>query len=231
MFRFPRPTAIGQLRFGGRLGWARGAIGALIGVALAAVFGLTVPDAYHWPWIVAPVGASAVLVFAVPASPLAQPWPVFGGNMLAALTGLVVGHVIGLPVLAAGISVGLAIAAMTYARCLHPPGGACAILGALAASSPGGGWMSLLLPLGLNLAALIGAGWLYNNLTGHGWPHIPVQAPPMPKGTWAGSYDRADLDAVLDEWDEVLDVNRQDLDSLFRAVERRVLRRWEDDLK
>ncbi|MDT0509420.1 HPP family protein [Novosphingobium sp. MMS21-SN21R] len=231
MFRFPRPTAIGQLRFGGRLGWARGAIGALIGVALAAVFGLTVPDAYHWPWIVAPVGASAVLVFAVPASPLAQPWPVFGGNMLAALTGLVVGHVIGLPVLAAGISVGLAIAAMTYARCLHPPGGACAILGALAASSPGGGWMSLLLPLGLNLAALIGAGWLYNNLTGHAWPHIPVQAPPMPKGTWAGSYDRADLDAVLDEWDEVLDVNRQDLDSLFRAVERRVLRRWEDDLK
>ncbi|MES2303235.1 MAG: HPP family protein [Pseudomonadota bacterium] len=231
MLRLPRPTAIGQLRFGGRLGWARGALGALIGVALAAVFGLTVPEPYHWPWIVAPVGASAVLVFAVPASPLAQPWSVLGGNMLSALTGLLVGHAIGLPVLAAGLSVGLAIATMTYARCLHPPGGACAVLGALAASAPGGGWTALMVPLLLNLIALIGAGWLYNNLTGHPWPHIPVQAPPMPKGTWAGSYDKSDLDAVLDEWDEVLDVNRQDLDSLFRAVERRVLRRWEDDLK
>ena len=155
MFKFPRPTAFGQLRFGGRLGWARGAAGALFGVLVAAVLGRLLPQAQHWPWIVAPVGASAVLVFAVPASPLAQPWPVFGGNMVAALTGLVAGHVVGTPLLAAGLAVGLAIAAMTYARCLHPPGGACAILGALAATAPGGGWMALLLPLGLNLIALV----------------------------------------------------------------------------
>ena len=117
---------------------------------------------------------------------------------------------------------------MTYARCLHPPGGACAIVGALAATTaPDGGWAGLLLPLLFNVIALIGAGWLYNNLTGHAWPHVPVQAPPMPQGTWAGTYEKADLDAVIEEWDEVLDVNRQDLDALFRAVERRVLRRWE----
>lgn len=229
MIKLPRPTALGQLRFGGRLGWARGAAGALTGVALAAMFGLSVPDAWHWPWIVAPVGASAVLVFAVPASPLAQPWSVLGGNMLSALTGLLVGHATGVPLIAAGLAVALAIAAMTYARCLHPPGGACAILGALAASTPDGGWSSVLLPLLLNVVALIGMGWLYNNLTGHAWPHVPVQAPPMPQGTWAGTYDKADLDAVIEEWDEVLDVNVQDLDALFRAVERRVLRRWEDD--
>ncbi len=228
MFRFPRPMALGQLRFGGRLGWARGAVGALIGVALAAVFGLSMPDAYHWPWIVAPIGASAVLVFAVPASPFAQPWSVFGGNLLSALTGLIIGHAIAAPMVAAGLAVGLAIVVMTYARCLHPPGGACAIVGALAATTaPDGGWAGLLLPLLLNVIALIGAGWLYNNLTGHAWPHVPVQAPPMPQGTWAGTYEKADLDTVLEEWDEVLDVNRQDLDALFRAVERRVLRRWE----
>lgn len=231
MFKLPRPAAIGQLRFGGRLGWARGAVGALLGIALAATLGLSLPDAWHWPWIVAPVGASAVLVFAVPASPLAQPWSVLGGNVLSALTGLVVGHLVGVPMLAAGLAVGLAIAVMIYARCLHPPGGACAVLGALAAAAPDGGWSGLLVPLVLNVIALVGAGWLYNNLTGHAWPHIPVQAPPMPQGTWAGTYHQSDLDAVLEEWDEVLDVNRQDLDALFRAVERRVLRRWEDDLK
>lgn len=231
MFKLPRPAAIGQLRFGGRLGWARGALGALVGIVLAALLGLSMPDGWHWPWIVAPVGASAVLVFAVPASPLAQPWSVLGGNGLSALTGLVVGHIVGVPVLAAGLSVGAAIAVMTYARCLHPPGGACAVLGALAATMPAGGWSALLVPLILNLIALIAAGWFYNNLTGHAWPHLPVQAPPMPQGTWAGTYEKADLDAVLEEWDEVLDVNRQDLDALFRAVERRVLRRWEDDGK
>lgn len=231
MFKFPRPAPIGQRRFGGRLGWARGALGALVGIVLAAALGLSMPDGWHWAWIVAPVGASAVLVFAVPASPLAQPWSVLGGNGLSALTGLAVGHVVGVPVLAAGLSVGMAIAVMTYARCLHPPGGACAVLGGLAATAPGGGWLGLMGPLVVNLIALVAAGWFYNNVTGHAWPHIPVQAPPMPQGTWAGTYEIADLDAVLEEWDEVLDVNRQDLDSLFRAVERRVLRRWEDDGK
>lgn len=231
MIRLPRPAAWGQLRFGGRLGWARGAVGALFGVALAAVLGKLMPSAPQWPWIVAPVGASAVLVFAVPASPLAQPWSVLGGSMVAALTGLFVGHVIGDPLTAAGISVGLAIATMTLARCLHPPGGACAILGALAATSPTGSSAGLLLPLLVNLVALVFAGWLYNNVTGHPWPHIPLQAPPMPIGTWAGTYERADLDAVLEDWDEVLDVAPADLDALFRAVERRVLRRWEDDHK
>ena len=96
-------------------------------------------------------------------------------------------------------------------------------------TAPDGGWAGLMLPLLLNVIALIGAGWLYNNLTGHAWPHIPVQAPPTPEIGWAGAYERADLDAVLEEWDEVLDVNRQDLDALFRAVERRVMRRWQDE--
>jgi CBS domain-containing membrane protein len=222
----------GQLRPGGRLGWARGATGALIGVALAGVLGHALPAGHHWPWIVAPVGASAVLVFAVPASPLAQPWSVLGGSMISALVGLLVGHMLAdVPTLAVGVAMGLAIAAMTYTRCLHPPGGACAVLGALTATSADGSWAGLLVPLGLNVAVLIAVGWLYNNLTGHAWPHRPVQAPPTPQIPWVGTYQRADLDAVLDEWDEVLDVNRDDLDALFRAVERRVARRWEDDRK
>lgn len=219
---FRRPAAFGHLRPGGRLGWARGAVGALLGVGLAGLIAHLLPASAALPWIVAPIGASAVLVFAVPASPLAQPWPVFGGNMLSALTGLLVGHLIGVPWLAVSVAVGVAIAVMTYSRSLHPPGGASAILGALAANPA-----ALLVPLGLNIAVLILAGWLYNNLTGHAWPHRPQPAPPLPAGTWAGSYVIADLDAVLDEWDEVLDVDRQDLDLLFRAVERRVQRRWE----
>src|SRR3546814_14409213 len=69
-----------------------------------------------------------------------------------------------------------------------------------------------------NLLALAGRGWLYNNLTGHPWPHRGVR-PPEPAGPWA--YTHEDLEAVLAEWDELLDVDVDELDALFRAVDRR----------
>jgi len=207
----------------GRLGWLRGALGALLGIALAALAGRALAGAWpDYPWLLAPLGASAVLVFAVPASPLAQPWPVIGGNMLSALTGLAVHAAVPAPLLAGAVAVAAAIAVMSLARCLHPPGGACALLGAMAGPAVAAhGWGALLLPLAINLAALALAGWLYNTLTGHGWPHH-LPAPQREPDT---RYDRADLDAVLEQWDEVLDVSREDLDALFRAVERRVAAR------
>jgi CBS domain-containing membrane protein len=47
-------------------------------------------DLLTHPLLVAPIGASAVLVFAVPASPLAQPRAVIGGNVVSALVGITV---------------------------------------------------------------------------------------------------------------------------------------------
>lgn len=203
----------------GRLGWLRGALGALIGIALAAAAGRALAAALpDFPWLLAPLGASAVLVFAVPASPLAQPWPVIGGNLLSALTGLAVHAAVPAPLLAGALAVAGAIAVMSLARCLHPPGGACALLGAAAGPAVAAhGWGALLLPLALNLAALALGGWLYNTLTGHAWPHRLKAPAPAPDPR----YDAADLDAVLEQWDEVLDISRDDLDALFRAVERR----------
>ncbi|MFD1837338.1 HPP family protein [Paracidovorax cattleyae] len=79
------------------------------------------------PWLVAPIGASAVLVFGVPASPLAQPWPVVGGNALSALVGVACAALVPDPALAGALAVALAIALMVRLRCLHPPGGAAAL--------------------------------------------------------------------------------------------------------
>lgn len=214
---------IGQAasRATGRLGWLRGALGALAAIALAG----WVTRAFAWsgdpalPWLVAPLGASAVLVFVLPASPLAQPWAVFGGDMISAGIGVAAGLLVPDPALAAGLGLGAAIAAMSMARCLHPPGGACALLGALGARHGGDG---LLLALACNLVVLLAVAWAYNNLTGHSWPHRPAAVAPAPMPVALEAYSRADLDAVLEDWDEVLDVNREDLDALFRAVERRV---------
>lgn len=222
---FRGAAAAAQGRAAGRLGWLRGALGALIGIALAGL--VTRLFAYgDAPWLVAPLGASAVLVFAVPASPLAQPWSVLGGNLISAAIGLALGHAVGAPWLAASLAVGFAIAAMTLARCLHPPGGACALLCALGVKASGWTYAVLLVPFLPNVVLLIFAGWAYNSLTGHPWPHRAHPAPVLPAGTWAGTYEAADLDAVLEGWDEVLDVEREDLDALFREVEQRVIARW-----
>lgn len=204
----------------GHLGWARGAIGALLGIGLSAlVTALTLRgDAGALPILVAPLGASAVLVFAVPASPLAQPWPVIGGDLLSAMIGLAIGHMVGVPWLAGAIAVGCAIAVMSVLRCLHPPGGACALLCALnAAGAPG--WTQLaMLPIVANVLALAAVGYLYNNLTGHPWPHRPVRVPRPATPL----YEREDLEAVLADWGEVLDVDVDELDAIFQALQRRV---------
>lgn len=205
-------------------------MGIAIAAALAAIaFDTSDPTAL---WLVAPLGASAVLAFVLPASPLAQPWSVVGGNMLSALVGLTVVHFIPAPMLAAPVAVGCAIAVMSLCRCLHPPGGACALLAALSGPLVAEhGWAALMLPLGVNVLALSATAWLYNNLTGHSWPHQLRPVPQSAPDGWLASYEESDLDAVLDEWDEVLDVNRDDLDALFRAVERRVQRRWMDQTR
>lgn len=209
----------------GRLGALRGAIGAALGIALTGWIGHAVmgPDP-ALPWLVASMGASAVLAFVLPASPLAQPWPLLGGHLVAATVGIAC-HALALPGwLAGGLAVGLAIMLMSLLRCLHPPAGGTALLTALA--SPGVaalGWGFIAAPLALNLAALTLAALAYNRLTGHPYPHHAPAIPVPP--AWSGRYSPEDLDAVLEEWDEVLSVDRDDLDALFRAVESRVLAR------
>jgi len=212
----------------GQLGWIRSALGGAIGTAMAGAIGSAFLGSGDpaLPWLVAPVGASAVLVFAVPASPLAQPWPVIGGDILSAAVGLIAGyvfgHLLGLPLLAAGLGVGLAIAAMSLARCLHPPGGACALLYALGAAGPEH-WGALhLATIAANILALAATGWLYNNLTGHLWPHRPASVPePAARGTHSAAVHQA-LTEVLADWNEVIDADIDDLDAIFRAVERRI---------
>ncbi len=77
--------------------------------------------------IVASMGASAVLVFGVPHGKLSQPWPLLGGHFVSACIGVTVAKYIPDINIAAALAVGLAIGAMHYLRCVHPPGGASAL--------------------------------------------------------------------------------------------------------
>src|SRR5215213_642998 len=91
----------------------RGLLGGFLGILCAGLLGrLALGTTGDLPWLVAPMGASAVLVFAVPGSPLAQPWSVVGGNVTSALIGLGAAWAIDPQPLAAAVGVGVAIAAM-----------------------------------------------------------------------------------------------------------------------
>jgi CBS domain-containing membrane protein len=81
--------------------------------------------------LVAPMGASAVLLFAVPASPLAQPWSIVGGNLVSATVGVACATWISDLVDAAALAIALAICAMFALRCVHPPSGAVALTAVL----------------------------------------------------------------------------------------------------
>lgn len=207
--------------------WGRGALGATLGIGLTALastllLGQASPTL---PLIVASMGASAVLVFVRPASPFSQPWPVIGGNIIAALAGLLAGRLTGSPVLGCALAVGLAIAGMSVARALHPPGGGTALFYALGASGADAWGWYFLTPLVVNVLLLAASGWLYNNLTGHSWPHrMEVPVPPrMADGL--PPVSREHVEAVLADWTEAIDVDEDDLLAFIQAVERQRARR------
>lgn len=202
--------------------WGRGALGAALGIAFTALVSalLLGRASSALPLIVASMGASAVLVFVRPASPFSQPWPVIGGNVIAALAGLLAGQVTGSAMLAGGLAVGLAIAGMSLARALHPPGGGTALLYALGATGAEHWGLAHMAPVVANVAVLAVFGWLYNNLTGHSWPHrmeVPV-APKVSDGLPPVTRDH--VEAVLADWNEAIDVDEDDLLAFIQAVER-----------
>ena len=206
--------------------------GALIGIALTGFLcGLAAGKAPHLLLLVPPMGASAVLVFAVPSSPMAQPWPTIGGNTISALAGIAVSHTISEPALAAGVAVALAIGAMSLMRCLHPPGGAAALVAVFAGS--GAGYLFPLMPVALNATVLVACGLAYHRFSGHSYPHVAKRAEPKrepPTVPAVPSFEREDVAATLDEMGEAFDISVEDLERLLSEIEKKAQARSRREL-
>lgn len=198
----------------------------MLGIALTGLLSRAVLGAEAGlPWLVAPMGASAVLLFAVPASPLAQPWPLLGGNVISALIGLACAQWIDLPVLAAGAAVAAAIAAMFALRCLHPPGGALALTTALGGPAiVKHGYAFALTPVALNTFLLLLAALAFNKLCGRRYPHLGIDHNNQHRTSDAKPSERIgvspeDLDAVLKQYNQIIDVSRDDLEEIMLRTE------------
>lgn len=115
--------------------------------------------------LIASMGASAVLLFAVPHGQLSQPWPVLAGHGISALVGVTCARLIGDVPLAAALSVAGAIGLMHQFKCIHPPGGATAltaVIGGPGVTSLGYGFVWC--PVLLNSLLIVGVAVAFNFL-------------------------------------------------------------------
>lgn len=157
----------------------RGLVGGFLGILLLMY--LT-----KWSgssWIMAPFGATCVLLFALPASPLAQPRNIIGGHLISTFIGLLFINLMGESILSVSLAVGLSIAAMQALRITHAPAGADPIVIILSGIY---GFDFLLNPVLSGSVALVMVGIVVNNAgTNLRWPHYWLgsgSAPAISKG-------------------------------------------------
>ncbi|UUQ64808.1 HPP family protein [Pseudomonas fuscovaginae UPB0736] len=209
--------------------WSRAAIGVALGTLIsvwtcAQLFGLSV--ALH---LIGPLGASAVLLFAVSSGALAQPWSLIGSYFCATLVSMLVVHFLDRSLGSAGLAVGLALLSMCLLRCLHPPAGALALLMVIAdPETIALGWR-VLEPVMLAAACLLLVAIGYNNLTRVRYPKGHVEPPstfisPHRPGEPPG-ITRDDLEQTLAQMEEFIDVTPEDLEQLINACEAQARRR------
>ena len=149
----------------------RSVFGAFIGLALVLLAAKFLRELSGLDeWLMASLGASALLVFALPQSPMSQPWAVIAGNTLSALVGISVVHLVGEPLIALPLAASLSILGMFVLRCLHPPAAAVALIAVLGEVMH---YRYAFFPVMVDSFLLVMVGAIYSNLTGKKYPNRP----------------------------------------------------------
>ena len=156
----------------------RSLVGAFSGMSLVGVFAQLALDDDTLKLVIGSFGATAVLLYAAPLSPFAQPWNVLVGHLASALIGVAVFHLLGATWFSAALAVTLAIAMMQLTSSLHPPGGASALIAVLGPPeihSLSFGYA--IFPVGLGALTMIAVAYVTNNIAAERrWPefwHVP----------------------------------------------------------
>lgn len=133
---------------------------ALAGATIAIGGTAFLTDVSGLPWLMAPFGATCVLIFGLPDSPLAQPRSVVGGHLVAAFIGMLLLIVLGNEWWSQSLAVGLSIFGMQQTRTVHAPAGATPLV--IIASEPS--WSFMLFPVVTGALFLVLIAWLYHKV-------------------------------------------------------------------
>src|SRR3970282_1583638 len=172
--------------------------------------------------IVSSMGASAVLVFGVPHGTLSQPWSLIGGHAVSALIGVACARLVPDLFVGAALAVGLAIGALHYLRCIHPPGGATALIAVIGGPAVHAlGFQFLFAPVLLNVAIMlitaIGVNWFF------AWRRYPARLTRQKKAEVEtekkhlaeDSLSHSDLEYAMRQINSVLDIGEDDIARLY----------------
>ena len=175
------------------------------------------------PLILASIGATSLLLFATPLSPVSQPWAVIAGHTLSAIIGIFCFQSIENIVLAAALAVSLSIFIMYVSDCLHPPGGATALAFVVAGPEIHTmGYEFVLTPVLSSMVPLILMAFFLNNLVpGRYYPSSLEEKGIDASDDWAvgkSVFDQSDLDVALEQADIYMDISRADLNKIYRLA-------------
>lgn len=198
------------------------AVGAFIGV-------LTVYGVSSWYLsnlgallMLASMGATAVLLFAVPHGALSQPWAVVGGHVVSAIVGVTCHLMIPDLFWASALSVGAAVAAMYYLRCIHPPGGATALAAVIGGPELHAlGYAYVVTPVLINAVNLVMAAVVFNALfpwrryPAH-WSHMGIT--PQPQQHAGIALTQEDVAAAMERLNTYVDISTEELIELMELA-------------
>lgn len=196
--------------------------GAFLSILLVALLSHKLVNDTSYPILIASMGASAVLLFVVPSSPMAKIWPFVGGHLISTAIGISCFFLIPNLYMAVAISVSFSILAMIYLGCLHPPGGAASLAFILAGPEVHEiGFQFLLTPVAMNLFFMLLTSQAFNNARFliKRRPRVQLaashnlQSKNTPQSTLP--FLETDLDDALKDMETFIDISHEDLNTIF----------------
>lgn len=199
------------------------AFGGFLGILLVMWISDALLGATEATLVVASMGASAVLLFAVPHGALSQPWPLVMGHLVSAIIGVTCAKLVPHELIAAPLAVALAIVAMHYLRCIHPPGGATAltaVIGGIKVQALG--YQYVIMPVLWNVMILLVVALVVNYF--FPWRRYPASLKPPKQvvektkettGENDAILSHSDLEYALRQLDSVIDVTEADLAKIY----------------
>jgi len=191
------------------------------------------------PIIVASMGASAVILFFIPNSPLAQPWPFIGGQLCSAFIGISCALNIAETGTASAVAVGLSVLVMLLFRCLHPPGAATALAPVMAGESITSlGYSFMLVPVGINLGIMLILTIIINRwVLNRDYPSalaIKTTEKTQPHSTSTANHkvgiSKQDIELALKDSNSFIDITATELSQLLSNAELNTFKRVRDDI-
>lgn len=213
------------------------ALAAFIALFIVTFISLQLADPASTIVLLASMGASSVLLFGLPNSPLARPWSFAAGHLISAAVGVICSHLFTDLALMAAVTIGCVLFFMYIFECMHPPGGATALVPVIASTDSVLGYDFLLYPVALNVFVMLAVAILLQKF----WLKRGMQKPPQKFDPVHLHHDQSplkrlglqpeDLLDALNSFDTVVDISEQDLEKLYHQAQLHAYQRKSGEIR